>query len=143
MNLDEAQFFTYFAIVIILPIISWAAWAIRTRSMGVAIWAGPGRIHSVINIVYYSVLFVLYITVLSSSVETSATTLGCCWVFVAPVVFIWNVVATILVHAPDGLPRCVQCGYCLRGLRGPRCPECGHELTAESTEHHEAANSSK
>lgn len=29
---------------------------------------------------------------------------------------------------PDGLTRCEQCGYILRGLSEPRCPECGKPI---------------
>ena len=30
----------------------------------------------------------------------------------------------------SGVPVCVKCGYCLRGLTSDRCPECGKELDA-------------
>ena len=30
----------------------------------------------------------------------------------------------------DGVPVCMKCGYCLRGLSSDRCPECGKELDA-------------
>ncbi len=29
-----------------------------------------------------------------------------------------------------GVPVCIKCGYCLRGLTSDRCPECGRELDA-------------
>lgn len=28
----------------------------------------------------------------------------------------------------DGVPVCIKCGYCLRGLLSDRCPECGKEM---------------
>jgi len=33
-----------------------------------------------------------------------------------------------------GIPICVACGYCLRGLSVARCPECGAPFTSEEKE---------
>jgi len=30
----------------------------------------------------------------------------------------------------SGVPICIQCGYCLRGIESNKCPECGREIEA-------------
>ncbi len=32
----------------------------------------------------------------------------------------------------NGIPVCMSCGYCLRGLEEQRCPECGYACQGES-----------
>lgn len=30
-----------------------------------------------------------------------------------------------------GIPVCIKCGYCLRGIESDKCPECGREIEAD------------
>jgi hypothetical protein len=50
--------------------------------------------------------------------------------WMAVTVRLWPMRAAELPGA-DSIPRCLNCGYLLKGLRATRCPECGDERTLD------------
>lgn len=51
-------------------------------------------------------------------------------IWMATTVLIWDFVPTAMGGRSE-LPKCLRCGYLLKGLTGTRCPECGAEPTLD------------
>jgi len=129
MNLDGPSFALLLFALFAAPGASWFIWAIRCRALRQPVlkW----HAHTACTVAYYAILAIIYTIVFSSPTETPATTIGCLWVLGGVLLVIWNLIAAIVVQAPDGIPRCKQCGYILRGLREDRCPECGSAFSRD------------
>jgi hypothetical protein len=120
-----------FAIVLALAVTVWVlnwrgavAWSAvawrRTRNAAIVLLALPSG---------------LMFTFAAVATWAPATILGCLafvglGVWMGWTMHIWPMKPEAVAVDPMG-PRCLSCGYSLRGLRATRCPECGEEPTLD------------